>query len=520
MGNKQQIMQWTPQQPAFEALLDALASEVTPVYLVGGAVRDALLGRTAAVSDLDVIVERNALAVARHVADRLGWMFYPLDEGRDVARLIFIAGKTPLVCDIAAMRGGDLFLDLQGRDFTVNAMAMRWQGKDTHEIVDLAGGAADLAAQILRRVTPVSLAEDPIRLLRAVRLAVQLDFALEEQTQLQILRISSTVRLSSPERIRDELWKMLASPTPARAVEMMRAHGLLRPLLPEIADLEGVAQPPPHDSDVYQHTLRVVRSAVLLRDWLLGQPQVAATPAAATWQAMLAPYRFDLLPQMNVPIAAERRNADWLVWHALWHDVGKPATRTTEALGDGQIRYRFFDHESIGAEMAAQRLEWLKFSRSEVQLAEIVLRAHMRPHQLDASFGADPISRRACYRFLRDTGGQQRYHAAALHTLMLALADYQGIHGVSPPPNWSNYVRHVGELLAYALAPGGFDAMRTPLVDGRQLMAHFQLPPGPLIGDLLEHLREAQAAGEIVTAADGLALAADWLTQALRPKQA
>ena len=505
-------MQWKPQQPAFEALLNALASEIQPLYLVGGVVRDALLGRTTGVSDLDVIVERDALAVGRRVADRLGWAFYPLDEGRDVARLVFTASTTPLVCDVAAMRGGDLFTDLHARDFTVNAMAMRWHGKDSREIVDLAGGQADVAARLLRRVTPTGLAEDPIRLLRAVRLAVQLDFAIEEQTQLQILRIGDTVRLSSPERIRDELWKMLASPTPDRAVEMLRTHGLLRPLLPEVADLEGVAQTPPHDSDVYTHTLRVMRHAVHLRDWLLGRPLADDSEAAATWQAMLAPHRFALLPQMTAPTAGERRHADWLVWHALWHDVGKPATRTAEALGDDQVRYRFLEHEAIGATMTARRLDWLKFSRNEVQLAEMVVRAHMRPHHLDASFGADAISRRACYRFFRDTGGAQRDNHAGIDTVLLALADYQGIYAASPPPTWQSYVRHMGELIEFALAPDGFDEIRTPLVDGRQLMACFQLPPGPLVGDILERLREAQAAGEIATAEEGLALAAGWLT--------
>ncbi|MCO5212865.1 MAG: HD domain-containing protein [Caldilinea sp.] len=512
-------MQWKPQQPAFEALLNALAGEVQPLYLVGGVVRDALLGRTAGVSDLDVIVERDALTVARRVADRLGWAFYPLDEGRDVARLVFTAGTTPLVCDVAAMRGGDLFLDLQARDFTVNAMAMRWQGRGSHELVDLAGGQADIAARLLRRVTPTGLAEDPIRLLRAVRLAVQLGFTIEDQTHLQILRISDTVRLSSPERIRDELWKMLASPTPDVAVEMMRAHGLLRPILPEVAEMEGVAQTSPHDTDVYQHTLRVVRHAVQLRDWLLGRTGAGDNEAAATWQAALAPHRFALLPQMTGTTAGERRHADWLVWHALWHDVGKPATRTAEALGDDQVRYRFFDHENVGAAMTARRLEWLKFSRNEVQLAETVVSAHMRPHHLDASFGADAISRRACYRFFRDTGGAQQDNSAGIDTVMLALADYQGIYAASPPPNWANYTRHMGELVAYATAPDGFEEVRTPLVDGRQLMARFQLPPGRHLRDLLERLREAQAAGEISTTEEGLDLAAGWLAVAPPPER-
>lgn len=100
--------------------------------------------------------------------------------------------------------------------------------------------------------------------------------------------------------------------------------------------------------------------------------------------------------------AAERQMADWLVWFALWHDVGKPATRSIDRFPDGAVRYRFLGHEEIGARATVRRLESLKFSRYEITLAQnIILRGHMRPHLLHASFGADPISRRARYRFFR-----------------------------------------------------------------------------------------------------------------------
>lgn len=507
---------WTPTHPAFVTLLNALAAETDPLYVVGGVVRDALLAKTQRLTDLDVVVAAHANPVARRVADRLGWAYYPLDAERDMARLVFTASKTPLVCDVAAMRGGELNTDLQARDFTVNAMALRWQHHGSAELVDPAGGRDDLAARLLRRVTPWSLADDPVRLLRAVRLAVQLDFAIEAETLLQILRIGDTLRLASAERVRDELWKMLASPTPDRALEMLRSYRLLHLLLPEVAEMEGVEQSVPHDADVYQHTLRTVRYAVHLRDWLAGAAPIDDYPAGAIIAESLSSHLPKVRQTLLGTTASERREIDWLVWFALWHDVGKPATRSIERFADGAVRYRFLNHEEVGAEIAARRMEALRFSRYESSLVQSVIRAHMRPHHLHTSFGADSLSRRASYRFFRDSALVNHGRATEAHvgidTVLLALADYQAIFAQSPPPDWRDYVRHVAELIAYGLAPHGLAEMRLPLVDGHTLMAYFKLAPGPQVGALLEQLREAQAAGEIATPEEGLALAAELLT--------
>lgn len=509
---------WTPAHPAFVALLDALAVETDPVYIVGGVVRDALLDRADGLTDLDVVVAHSANASARRVADRLGWAYYPLDADRDVARLIFTASRTPLVCDIAAMRGGDLASDLQARDFTVNAMAMRWQRGGAGDLIDLCGGQTDLAARQLRRVTSWGLADDPVRLVRAVRLAVQLDFTIEAETQQQILRINDTVRLASPERLRAELWKMLATAAaPDRAIELLRTYGLLRPLAPEVADMEGVAQTAPHDADVYQHTLRAVRHARQLYDWIKGDAALATTAAGAVVVSVLAPHLPRLRQLLAAVTSAERCVLDWLVWLALWHDVGKPTTRTADHFADGAIRYRFLGHEEVGATLAGQRLDALRFSRSEADLVQAVIRAHMRPHLLHASFDGAPISRRACYRFFRDSGNRSSEALIGAMTVLLALADYQAIYAVSPPPAWDDYVQHMGQLLAYGLAPDGLDGVRTPLVDGHTLMAYFDLLPGRQVGLILEQLREAQAAGEIATPADALALAAQLLAQEVLP---
>ncbi|MCS6828192.1 MAG: HDIG domain-containing protein, partial [Caldilinea sp.] len=367
-------MQWTPAQPAFVALLNAFVDLVEPVYIVGGVVRDILLGRTDKLHDLDVVVQANANAVARRAADRLGWAYYPLDPERDVARLVFTAGRTPLVCDVAAMRGGDLATDLQARDFTVNAMALRWRRNCTAEMIDPGTGRSDLSARLLRRMTPWSLAEDPVRLLRAVRLAVQLDFAIEEATLMQMLRLGDVLRLVSAERIRDELWKMLALAEPDRTLEMLREFHFLHIVLPEVAQMEGVAQSVPHDADVYRHTLRAVRYAVALRDWLLGERAIDHTLAGATLAEALTPYLGKLRQTLLEIVAAERRLVDWLVWFALWHDVGKPATRTIDQTAEGSLRYLFLGHEVVGARLAGQRLVALKISRQEIAQLQAVIR--------------------------------------------------------------------------------------------------------------------------------------------------
>jgi poly(A) polymerase/tRNA nucleotidyltransferase (CCA-adding enzyme) len=315
---------WLPRNSALQSLLNALAAIASPVYVVGGVVRDHLLGAVKPPNDMDVVVEHSALQVARQVADRLGWAFYPLDAERDVARLVFTAATPPLVCDIAAMRGGTIERDLRARDFTINALAIHWQGRSAAQLVDIVGGRRDLEQSLLRRVAPSSLAEDPVRLLRAVRFAAQLGFAIEEETELQLLRMSATIQLASAERIRDELWKTLQSEAPDMAVDMLRRYGLLPYILPEVAELETVVQSPPHILDVYHHTLQAVSFAKQLCNWLRGEAIAVATPAARAWQAALEPWRFHLKQHFMQAITADHLRVDWLVWHALLHDIGKP----------------------------------------------------------------------------------------------------------------------------------------------------------------------------------------------------
>ena len=489
--------------PDFAGVLTALLAQRTPIYIVGGAVRDFLLGRDGGVTDLDLALAGPVLPAARRVADRLGWAYYPLDAERDVARIVLPRENAPhLVCDLAALRG-DLAADLALRDFTINALALELTGDAPPRLVDLCGGVDDIHARRIRAVSSESLAADPIRLLRAVRFAGQLHFDIETETEAQIQRLAPRITETSPERQRDELWKILSLPRPGQALTELHRLGLLVYVLPEAAHLDGVAQSEPHRLDVLRHTALVMDYAAKLRDWLTGGDDSLLEPALA---GMLTPWRNQLADHFAQDLVYGRSRAGWLVWHALFHDTGKPACASEEMDETGQRRIRFFGHEDVSAQLAETRTTELHFSRRETQVAQAVVTAHMRPHHLLESFADGNISRRACHRFLRDTAIGGSADRTGLDVLLLALADRLA-PGKARGNGWQAYLTGIRTLLEYAFAPSTINLR--PLVDGRKLMQTFDLAPGRLVGSLLESILEAQAAGDVSNEDEALALAAD-----------
>lgn len=505
-------MNWKLPHPALAELLTAFSQAQTPVYIVGGAVRDLLLQRKVELTDLDLALGEAAIPVARRVADRLGWAYYPLDETRDVARLIFMpTSAAPVVCDIAGVRGGSIEADLHLRDFTVNAMALAYTtASAAPTLIDPVGGQIDLAKGLLRRVTPMSMADDPVRLLRAVRLANHFNFKIESETEGQLRRLAQTIQFVSQERVRDELWKILTAPQPHQGIEMLNDLGILAFVLPEIAATIGVEQSFPHLYPVYEHTINSVREAAALRNWIMGESTTPINEAHAFVQNKLQAWQHRLRHHFGAIVGSGHRRADWLIWFTLFHDVGKPLTRSLEEDAAGVMRTRFYEHEIIGAALTEERLVTLRFSRNEVELATAAVRAHMRPHHLHMSFIGQQISHRAMFRYFRDVGGKHSGAAPGIDTLLVALADRLSVTQ-DIPPDETNYVEHLDQLLNYAFDEG--TTLPLPLVDGHTLIRRLGIKPGPRLGALLEHLMEAQAASEIKTEEEALALAAGWLAQ-------
>ncbi len=471
--------------------LAAFFAAAPDVHVVGGAVRDRLLGRP--VHDFDLVVAGDALVQARRLADALGAAYVPLDADFGTARVV--VGEDQV--DIAQQRGGSLDADLRLRDFTVNAMAVplaRWEDDDA-PIIDPTGGQADLQARLVRAVSPQAFQTDPGRLLRAPRLAAQLDATLEPQTEAWLRRDAGLLLQASMERLRDEFWRCLLLPGTADLVRRLDELGLLGRLLPDVPVMQGVTQRPPHTLDVYDHSLAALANTELI----LGALDVGGGPGEAVTAAALAPFRDDLRRHLLEEPVRGRPRWSLLKFVALLHDVGKPATRSVQA---GLVH--FYDHDLVGAAMIERIGQGFKLSSREVAWLKLVVRQHLRPLFLAQHM---PPSARAQYRYFRDTG------EVAPDVLLLSIADNRS--KAFPTVGSHAQDAHADTILDLAVAmlrlfyhtPDAPVVSPPPLVNGNDIMQATGLRPGPRVGEVLERVREAIATGRVTTRDEALALA-------------
>ncbi len=483
-------LSWPPEVERLRALL---ADAGAPVYLVGGTVRDALLGRP--VKDIDLATPGDGLQIARRAADDLGGAFYPLDAERSVGRVVLDRAEGRLLIDVARFRGKTLEADLRARDFTVNAMAVDLAG-DPDAVFDPSGGLEDLRARRLRLCAPTSIADDPTRALRAVRLSIALGLRMEPETREAVRRDGARLVEISAERVRDEFMAMLQGPKPAAALRALDALDLMDLIVPEVAAMRGLEQSSPHAYTLWEHTLRVVEQmdAVLKIISAERTDNTAAQAALGIAVMQLDHYRADLQAHLAQPWPDGRTMRGLLMLGALLHDIGKPGTKTVQDEG----RTRFFNHDRIGAAMAEARCQALRLSRHEVRRVASVVHYHMRPMMLA---NEPKISGKAVYRFFRDA-----QDGVGVDVCLLALADYLGTVGVNLNlEDWSHYIEVVAMLLGAYFQRRRQVVEPPPLLTGHDIQAALGLPAGPRVGQLLEALREAQASGEVGTREEALA---------------
>ena len=480
-----------------ERLRPLLAARETPVYGVGGAVRDALLGRQA--YDLDFVVASEAIALAFAVGDALRSAAFVLDRERDVGRVV--AGSN-VVLDFARFRGPDLIADLRARDFTINAMAVevgsdrgpdRWPAEGA--IIDPCGGVADLQARRLRLTHAGAMDDDPLRALRAVRLAWQLGLTIEREAADAARRAGPHLKEMSAERVRDELLKLLRGPAPHQALRQLDALGLLAVTVPEAAALRDVAQSAPHHEAVLAHTSSVLARLLQVEQVIGGQREAAPEALVETLQA----YDGALAAHLARAVDGMLDGRAALRLGALFHDVGKAAT----AHEDGEGRIRFLGHEKEGARLASRRLRDLRLSNEAVGYVRAIVAGHMRPLHLAQSLREQGrVSRRAVFRYFRDTG------EAGLDIALLSLADHLATYdGEGPRARWRAMLVVVQQLFDHYFERYEETVAPPPLLDGADLMAALNLAPGPDIGRLLRRIVEAQATGEVNSKEEALALA-------------
>ncbi len=472
--------------PLLQNVIKILRAHQVEAYLVGGAVRDLLLGRQTIV-DLDFAVPGRSLTVARKVANALQAAFYPLDPERGTGRVVHnvpvASGLKKFYLDFADFRGATLAEDLRDRDFTINAIALSLT--DPPQLIDPLAGQRDLEIGQIRATSATAFQHDPVRVLRAVRQSTELGFSIETQTEQDLRQAVTGLVTVSPERQRDELLKLLNTPTPGQAVQKLRHLGILPHLLPEIEVMIGVSQPPPHYLDVFDHTTTALDAWTSMLQAEL--PDIPARLQEAVRQYLNEGLAGSLTPQLLMPLAL------------LWHDAGKPLTRTEQA--GPPVKIRFLGHERESARIACRAMKHFHFSNQAIRFVEKVVLHHMRPLLL-AQEGQ--VSRRAIYRLFRDTGA--RSYQAGVAVALHALADHRATY----PPDQGQAETQALLGVVHQLIATYFEQYDrvidpSPLLTGRDLMETFGLSEGRLIGLLLNRLKEAQATKQVQDKAEALA---------------
>lgn len=486
--------------PLIDKVRDLLPGQ--ELYLVGGAVRDMLLNRLS--HDLDFAVPANGIALARRVANALKADFMALDAERDTGRVIVTESDgTRTFLDFAVYRGRDLEEDLRARDFTINAIAFDPRSQTA---IDPLNGGADVRAKVIRACSPTSLSDDPVRILRAVRQAAALEFKIDLQTRQAMKQAASLLPKISPERQRDELFKMLEGPKPDASLRALEMLGVLPHLLPELPALKGVEQSPPHVYDVWEHTLSVLAHLEGILAVLAPGYSAESTNDLFTGLLTLRIGRFreQFARHFADALNTDRSVRAALFFAALYHDVQKPATKSV----DETWRIRFFDHEVRGAEVAALRGRAFNLSNDEVERIRAVVQHHMRFHFFTGRLEHEKQepSRKAIYRFFRDTG------KAGLDLVLLGLADLRGMRGTALTQETWAAALDVARVLLENYWEKPQETVAPPrLLDGNELMSALGLEPGRIVGQLLEAIREGQATGKIENREQALDLAREQL---------
>jgi poly(A) polymerase len=458
----------------------AILSEGVEAYLVGGVVRDSLLGRES--PDVDVVVRTDTATLGRRLAQSLSARFVPLDRQRGIVRLLLSGRGGARTVDLKPMDAG-ILEDLSQRDFSCDAMAVPLAEADavrTQEaVIDPHGGISDLRAGVVRSIAGSVFTEDPGRLMRAPRLAAQLGFTISKDTEGQIRSHANLLRRVSPERTRDELLKLLAAPRATASIRLLDRLGLLSQALPELDLSRGVSQPKEHHWDVFNHLLETPGQL----ERLLGPDQGLDIP------------RFDgMETYFAEPVSDGHTRLTLLKLACLLHDVSKPETKTVESSG----RIRFLGHHTKGAEVAEGIARRLRISGRGVELVRLEVRHHLRPGQMAAE-GELP-SGKAVYRYFRDVGD------AAIDTLYLNMADHLAARGpFMGEGEWSDRKGTIRHILRQGLEQRVPDSL-PQLLDGNDIMECLSLEPGPEIGHILDLIQEAQANGEVTTKGEAIQL--------------
>lgn len=482
--------------PQLKEIRDLAKKRKVSVFLVGGFLRDKLIGRDGL--DFDFAVERDALKLAKSFSKKIKGAYVELDKERGCARVVHRirnsnsvrsrqkskissgpkkAQYEVAIFDFADFRAKTIRGDLARRDFTINTLSIDLLKADLNTdfndmTLDTKSGFKDIKAKRIKMVSSEAFKEDPLRMLRAFSLQALLDFKIDQTTLAQIKKNKKLLHSVSPERIREEFLKILTTQNAYKNLVQMDKIGFLEEVIPQITVMFKCAQGGYHHLDVWKHTLEAVKQMERVFDEV-NDAEINA--------------------YLDEKIGGDHPRRALMKFAMLLHDIGKPDTKQK----DGK-KFHFYGHERVGKDITRHIAHMLKFSTKQRYLVQDLVLWHLRPGYLS---NFKKPSERMIFRFLRDAKTE------AVSILLLSLADQRATRG--PLTSTADQKHH--EKIALSLVKRYFDKLKEKpfvrLLDGDDVLKALKLKPSPLVGKILREIEEAQVLGKVTTKKEALALA-------------
>jgi poly(A) polymerase len=440
-------------------------------YIIGGSVRDLLLGRTP--TDYDIAVTGNPEQFAKKIIAKSDGHLVRLGKpGQMIVRVI----SDDIIFDITSLNGTSIEENLNQRDFSINAIAYDLYSV---KIIDCLGGLQDLANKKIRMISKEIFKKDPVRLIRAYRIGACLNFEIEAKTATAIKSNAKLLKNTAGERIRVELFTMLGTSTSYLYLSQMATSGLLTATFPDLDRLKGCFQNHHHHFDVFEHTMRAYGHL----ETLLNDPG-------------------KILPDTSAKIHQYiHKNKPALIKCAiLLHDIGKPLMKTLDSSG----KCHFYGHARKSADMAQKISQRLRFSNHERQFIDGMIRNHMKPLSLFTAFEKKTLTQKGITRFYKKCGG----YVPAL--LLAAIADTKAKQNTLNDKNkaFKSFLKKMIFDFFYHYQPLKDEL---PLITGRDLIHVFGLTPSPLFRKILDLVDDAKLTKTITNRSEALELIKDVL---------
>ncbi len=470
--------------PKLNRIAQVAKKEKVNIWLVGGFLRDIYLKKNKDLADFDFCVEKNIKSSVRKIAKTIGAKLVVLDKKGTTFRLILKKNKVSYTYDFTLMRGISIEEDLSLRDFTVNTLALNIN--KPKKILDCHQGLEDLKNKKIKALSEKVIIDDPLRILRGFSFASKYGFKIESKTLQFFCCHKEKLKKVSFERINEELFKIFNSLQSYKVIRQMDRFRIIDQIIPYVEKMRKTGQGGFHHLNVWGHSIETLKQFELLYQKRIKN-------------------RKEIRNFLSQRLIRGKKRIQILKLACLLHDLGKPFVKKK-----AKERTIFHTHEKAGREISADFAKKIRLSKAEKQALEKMVFWHLRPGYL-----ADQVtpSRRAIYRFFRDAKEE------GVSIILLSLADWRATRG--PLADLKKRKGH--EKVMLKLVEHYFvEKNKRPIpkiIDGYKLMERLKIKSGPVVGQILDKIRELQATGEIKKESEALAFGKDFLKNKIAKKK-